>query len=459
MAVDLVMDAPSFVVPGRPFEVAIEVDVTDTPAEVHRITISAHGQVTGSTPGVWGLPALIDATHQVHHEGTLAIGRHRFVEQFEVASDAPPSFRAKHHGVRLGVSARVHRRGLAVDRSVQRELTIRRPVPGPIAPEPFEGTNRAYDDTLWAKLSSRRIGLGDTLEVELTGTKFDHDRPVEVDVKLAESHEAIESITGETERWYSCRQRVTIPAPDRSGARPAVMVSIAIPPALLPSFETYTLKHTWELRCHALGRLIERPDVVIPLEIVDVDTAAATVVTSRLSIDQRIEGQFSALVADGNWRRNDGEPDSVGLPAAVHDLQVGVRRAQLELGFAYAASGPTIVSRIRCPSLGVGLEVHPSTPWRERFSGDITASVGEWDRLYRVTASDEAAAQELLRAVVPELVRAEHLGSIARWTDDTLELTSATNDPPLALMAAQLERVAAAILARVPDGPHDGVYR
>ena len=435
--------APDVVIPGH--EVAIEVDVTvRSPTKVTAIEIRLLGL------DAWQMWVGDERNHfinrgvVVHGRGSLAPGKHSFAARFELDADAPPTYDRGDTYASLRAIVTITRGLLAADIRETRSIEVRAIVDPP-DPRPDERSDDESDPGLVVNVASTRLARGDVLRGTITGAGFAPDEHVELDLALVARSVGVKVPRKIRERQLVSRERLR---QDRSPTPFAIAISQHEPPSL--RCETHSLY--WSLVVHAKGPGASR-SVAIPLEIVDVDPgrlrASSTTRTARL------EDMFAAFVDRSVWRW-----DEAGLGSPRLSVMRDLGPASLHLAFAsYLPDGPSVIAHIKYPSLELGLEVVSSTPLRERFRRGISAHHPEWDRLHHVTATDEARAVEVLRAIVPAVVAASSLGPLVQWTDNEIRFACLTVDPPLDVMTDDLEHIASAIAAVLPASHHDGVYR
>jgi hypothetical protein len=243
-----------------------------------------------------------------------------------------------------------------------------------------------------------------------------------------------------------------------------VPFQLELPASLTPSFQTVTHGLAWWLVASSGGIFTAKVSVSLGLEILDASAAATTtrLTTAPQLGDERVAAMFAAFAAATGWR------------ASVHDDrsdprlagQVAVEReagdSELYLAYAYRGEeGTFAVSRIAHPALGLDLVVTPSSALRHVFFKDVEVDVESWDRAHHVTARFADQAIPPLRAVVPALMRAAHLGTLMRWDDDGLVFErpfAAIDEHELGRMADELAAVASAIaVASVEIAPPGGL--
>ena len=203
---------------------------------------------------------------------------------------------------------------------------------------------------------------------------------------------------------------LTLPA---GSAGTSVPFQVALPPTMVPTFETVSHRLTWWLVASSGSFFGGKVDVALPLELVDASAASLTqklVAAPRLA-DERVANLFSRFAADGEWRTD------------AEDLAIERTTGDTELRIAYAyrgQDGTFLVTRIAGPSLGLGLAVTPSSSLRHVFFEDIEVDIASWDRAHLVHARSAAQTIPPLRAVVPTLLESAGLGKLVRWTDDEI---------------------------------------
>ncbi len=239
------------------------------------------------------------------------------------------------------------------------------------------------------------------------------------------------------------RSTVTIPA---GSSGQAVPFRIGMPKDITPSFKTATHEIAWHMTA-SLGSFFRGTKLSLRVPLTIVDERAATMLpaltlTPRVA-DERVVAAFErfaatramTVVVDELDRYPDEQP---ALVASVGDCE-------LRVGYAYRGEqGTFLVGRVLYPPLGLGLDVTPSSGFRELFSRDIEIDVAAWDRAHHVDGREAAQVVPLLRAAIPGVA----VGSLVRWSDDQLvteRSVGAVDDIVLARVVGALEVVAAAI--------------
>jgi hypothetical protein len=165
--------------------------------------------------------------------------------------------------------------------------------------------------------------------------------------------------------------------------------------------------------------------------------------------DEQVAALFAAFAARTGWRV--GEPGGDDDEGGKLAIETAIETAELRISYAYLGeAGTFLVGRIANPSLGLGLAVTPSSSLRHVFFKDVEVDITAWDRAHHVVARSASQAIPVLQAIVPALMRAQRLGTLARWSDDELVFevpSSMIDESVLAGMAADLTAVALAVIA------------
>lgn len=260
------------------------------------------------------------------------------------------------------------------------------------------------------------------------------------------------------ERWRQGQgfsYAVTVPA---GGAGTSVPFRIQLPPSTTPSFRSVTHELSWQLYARSGSLFSSKVELAVPLEIVD---QAAIATTERLAAAPRLADERVAIVLERfaethGWHAEDDA--RTGGVAVARDTGHG----HLHVTYDYRGEdGTFLVSRVSTSSLGLGLEVTPSSSLRHVFFHDIEVDIAAWDRANLVRARSEQQALPALKAVVPVMMGCDALGSLAKWTDHEVELErriQSVEVADLTVIAQQLTRLAYELdRARALVAPPSGV--
>ncbi len=336
-------------------------------------------------------------------------------------------------------------------------IPVRHRAGGPVVSAPAvwrSRTGRGDEARIELGLATGQIAAGDTLVGSIAVFHMDDAKPREVTLSLVpmlrlQGRGRVRAATGTTYGF-------ALQLPPHS-AGTSVPFMFHVPAALPPSFESATHACSYQLVARTGSFFGGRVEVAAPLQLVD---AIASDGTSRLALppgltDERVAGAFTTFAQRTGWHAIDD--------AHAAGITIGRREGDAELQLTYAhrgEAGTFLLARVAYPSLGLGLDVTPSSVLRHVFFKDLEVGIPAWDRAHAVQARDEAQALPVLRAVVPALRDQGVLGTVVRWTDHVLEferLVVAVDVPDLAYAADSLAGLAAVIataseLAAPPAG-------
>ncbi len=301
-------------------------------------------------------------------------------------------------------------------------------------------------------LASTRLVIGETLVGTCALFHLDDREPRDVELTLVPMLTLLGRGHMRERRGSVISARLTMPA---GSAGTGVAFQLALPRAMTPSFASASHAVTWYLMARTGSFFGRKLDVAVPLQIADASAAAmAAKLTAapRLGDDQ-VAAELARLAAARGWRAS--APERAPPDGDPPDDQLAIEReldgCRLRLAYSYRArDGTFLISRIDHPSLGLGLSVTPSSALRHVFFRDLEIDLAAWDRAHLVTARFEAQAIPVLRAIVPALPRPEHLGPLARWSDDALVFELPVTSVERALLehvASLLEQLAPVIAA------------
>lgn len=444
---------PAFVV-GREYVVPIEI-TAEKATKVDSIEATLDGRqgwVVGSGKSRVAhevkFPTLVTT---LMGEGELPAGTAR---QFSMRFTLPPGT-APSHGVapawanmRLKVRISIP---WWLDARYSFDVDVRLPPPPRVERTPVAIRSTpasAAPDTprIEVSLASSRLVAGEVVVGSVAVFHMDDRKPRDVDLEFVPMLWLLGRGRIRERRGRPFSARITLPA---GSAGTSVPFAIELPARLVPSFETASHKLEWWLVAESGSFFGKKVEVSIPLQIVD---AAAAATTERLTVaprlaDERIAALFAAVAARAGWRP--GKPDDDDEPAISSAIERDVDGGEVQIAYAYRGQeGAFLVSRIEHPSLGLGLAVTPSSALRHVFWRDVEVDIDTWDRAHHVAARFPGQAIPFLRAVVPALMKAEHLGAMVRWDDTSITFERAVasvEEHELGPMTAVLEQLAATI--------------
>jgi len=352
--------------------------------------------------------------------GVMPAGPTRFAMKFAIPRDLPPSHQLDPAYARLELHVRV-----AIpwwfDIKYRYFLTVRVPPPAQVLRTPLtirstHVTAPADKPRIEVALSSTRLIAGEVLQGSVAVFHMDDDKPRDVDLELV-PHFSLLGRGIRNREGTPFTMTVTLP-PGSAGQ--AVPFSMVLPKQLTPSFASHSHVLSWMLEARSGSFFGTKVSVAIALDIVD-ESAAAT--AARLTepprlADERIGAVFAQFAGRRGWqgRRLDADDD----PTARVAIERVVNDSTLRLDYAYRPDGTFLVSRVLSQSLGLGLSVTPSSSIRHVFWKDIEVDIAEWDREHLVTARSAEQTIPALRAAVPMLSKLRALGTMTRWTDDSI---------------------------------------
>jgi hypothetical protein len=245
---------------------------------------------------------------------------------------------------------------------------------------------------------------------------LDDRKPRDVDLTLVPSFKLHRGRRYYERRGETLGISVTIPA---GGAGTSVPFRFRLPDTMTPSFSTVTHELAWWLVAKSGSFFSTKVEVNVPLTVFDASAASRT---ERLSAaprltDERITGAFAQFASEQGWQQAIDEDDPDQL---LYEREAD--SATLRLGYTYRGeTGAFLVARVAYPSLGLGLNVTPSSRMRELFSKDIEVELAEWDRAHHVLARSAVQVQPFLRSLVTSLTEAtQTLGPLRYWNDDEI---------------------------------------
>ncbi len=317
----------------------------------------------------------------------------------------------------------------------------------PYAVRSNQSSSAADKPRIELSLASTRLIAGETLVGTCAVYHMDDSKEREVELSLVPMLKLNSRMRDRERRGYPMTSKLMLPA-GSSGS--GVPFRLALPRSMTPNFTSVTHDLEWWLVARTGSFFGGRVDLSVPLEIVDASAAASTeklTEAPRLG-DERIATLFAAFAAKYGWKG--GDPDDVDdPPSGQFSIEREVGNSLVRISYDYRGKeGTFLIARVEHRSLGLALNVSPSSTMRHVFWKDIEVDIGAWDREHHVVARFADQAVPFLRQVVPVLMKAQWLGTMLRWSDTEMvwEMPMATlgiND--LATMDADLSRIAAAI--------------
>jgi hypothetical protein len=371
--------------------------------------------------------------------GVLPSGTTRLALQFTLPPGTPPSHQIDPAWANLEL--RVH---VSIpwwpDGRYRFVLPVRVPPALPVIRTPVaihSKTAAADKPRIEISLASSRLVAGETAVGSCAIFHMDDRKPRDVELSFVPVLTLHGRGRARERRGNPFGVRLTLPA---GSAGTSVPFQIALPAAMVPTFETVSHSLSWWLVASSGSFFGGKVDVALPLDIVDASAASLTtklVAAPRLA-DERVASLFARFAADGDWQVGE-----------EHALERTAGDADMRISYAYRGQdGTYLVTRLAGPSLGLGLAVTPSSSLRHVFFEDIEVEIATWDRAHLVHARSAAQTIPPLRAIVPTLLEVTGLGKLVRWTDDEIMferkvLSVELGD--LVTTASLLGRVAAAL--------------
>lgn len=332
-------------------------------------------------------------------------------------------------------------------------LPVSVPPPDTVERTPFavrsnQPSSAADKPRIELSLASTRLIAGETLVGTCAVYHMDDSKERDVELSLVPMFKLNSRMRDRERRGYPMTSKLVLPA-GTSGT--GVPFRLPLPRSMIPSFSSVTHDLEWWLVARTGSFFGGRVDLSVPLEIVDASAAATTAKLTeapRLG-DERIATLFAAFAAKYGWKGSDPEVDADDPPAGQFSIEREVGDALVRIAYDYRGEdGTYLIARVEHRSLGLALNVSPSSTMRHVFWKDIEVDIGAWDRAHHVVARAPEQTVPFLRQVVPALMKAQWLGTMLRWSDTEMVwqlpmTTLGMND--LATMDADLTRIATAI--------------
>gem|GEM_PF-1844493 len=318
----------------------------------------------------------------------------------------------------------------------------------PYAVRSNQSSSAADKPRIELSLASTRLVAGETLVGTCAVYHMDDAKEREVELSLVPMLKLNSRMRDRERRGYPMTSKLMLPA-GSSGS--GVPFRLALPRSMTPNFSSVTHDLEWWLVARTGSFFGGRVDLSVPLEIVDASAAATTeklTEAPRLG-DERIATLFAAFAAKYGWKGGDPDADADDPPSGQFSIEREIGNSLVRIAYDYRGKdGTFLIARIEHRSLGLALNVSPSSTMRHVFWKDIEVDVGKWDRDHHVVARFADQAVPFLRQVVPALMKTQWLGTMLRWSDtemvwQTPMATLGIND--LATMDSDLSRIAAAI--------------
>lgn len=240
----------------------------------------------------------------------------------------------------------------------------------------------------------------------------------------------------------------------RGGAGASIPFQLP-PPALMPaSFRAGKQELWWRLRISSAVSMMYTVEIAVPIEVVHPGPGASV---ERLGPPPRLPDERAAAVLARFGTQHGWTPSYDPRTGSLSVVRGELRMTSEPRG----AEGTYLVARIESPSLGLGLEVVPSSTVRDVFVRDLVLGVGDWDKAHRVLARSADQAVAPLGPVARVMAACARPGNLVRWTDRELELEWKIESLEVGMLvevAQELEQIAAAVTeARAAVGPPAGV--
>ncbi len=428
-------------------EVTVDVDVT-APSEtkIEHITARLDGEqgwaVGSGKSRVTSRVTFPSLVQQLMGPGLLpAATTTRFVARFTLPPSTPPTHEISPAWSRMKFFVHVSI-PWAIDGRYRYDFAVRIPAPDVTrTPVLVRNTEEPDKPRIELGLASSRLIAGE----ELVGTcalfHLDDDKPREVSLALVPSLTLYGRGRTRDRRGTATIATLTMPA---GSAGTGIPFRLPVPATLTPTFAATSHALRWFLVAHTGRFLGASVEIAVPIEIVDRSAAART---PRLEAaprvgDERIATMFATFAASQGWHGADAGADDFAIEKEVGEIVV-------RIAYAYRGeAGTFVVASVLSPSLGLGLEVSPSSSLRHVFWKDVEVDIAAWDRAHLVKARYPEQAIPFLRGVVPALMQGASLGPMVRWNDTELVFerqVAAVEETELSLAAALLELIAVTV--------------
>ncbi len=192
---------------------------------------------------------------------------------------------------------------------------------------------------------------------------------------------------------------------------------LPLPSRTTPSFVAETQELSWAITASPMG-FGEQAYVAVPIAVVDTRTGS---VTSPLAAPLLGGDRLAEVVlrfAEANHWRADGAD-------VVRELETG--RLRMAVAF-HGSYGTFLIAQITYPSLGLVLQVSPSSTLNHLLFHDIEANLEAWDRVHHVTARSEEQALPVVAAIAPLLLAAQIPGKLIYWGDHAMAFECAVTE-------------------------------
>jgi hypothetical protein len=318
----------------------------------------------------------------------------------------------------------------------------------PYAVRSNQSSSAADKPRIELSLASTRLIAGETLVGTCAVYHMDDSKEREVELSLVPMLKLNSRMRDRERRGYPLTTKLMLPV-GSSGS--GVPFRLGLPRTMAPTFTSVTHDLEWWLVARTGSFFGGRVDLSVPLELVDASAAATTAKLTeapRLG-DERIATLFASFAAKYGWTGSDPEVDADDPPAGQFSIEREVGDSLIRIAYDYRGEeGTFLIARVEHRSLGLALNVSPSSTMRHVFWKDIEVDISAWDRAHHVVARFAEQAVPFLRQVVPELMKSRWLGTMLRWSDTEMVwqapmATLGMND--LATIDADLSRIAEVI--------------
>lgn len=437
--------APDPIVVGR--EVSIDIHVTAArETKIEHITARLEGEqgwaVGSGKSRISARVTFPSLAQQLMGPGVLpAATTTRLVARFTLPPSTPPTHEVSPAWSRMKLFVHVSI-PWAIDGRYKYELAVRIPAPDvERTPVLVRNTEEPDKPRIELGLASSRLIAGEELVGTCAVFHLDDDKPREVSLSLVPSLSLYGRGRARERRGGTIVSTLTMPA---GSAGTGLPFRLALPATITPTFAAASHALRWFLVAHTGRFLGASVEIAVPIEIVD---RSATARTPRLEAaprvgDERIASVFAKFATTQGWHGGEPGADDFAIEKDVGDIVA-------RIAYAYRGeAGTVVVASVHSPSLGLGLDVSPSSSLRHMFWKDVEVDIAAWDRAHLVKARYPAQAIPFLFGVVPTLMRGASLGPMVRWSDTEVVFErqiAAVEESEIALVAAYLELIAVTI--------------
>ncbi|MEO8702004.1 MAG: hypothetical protein ABI867_18305 [Kofleriaceae bacterium] len=381
--------------------------------------------------------------------GTLAVGSTRYATTLMLPADSPPSHRHEPAWVSYELKIQI---ALPWQVDVRHRIPLRASVAAvaKVSRTPITLRSQAASAAIDAprielSLASTGLVVGESVTGSVAVFHLSDGKPrtvalqVRPRLRLKGAEGGIYDSTG-------TQIELVIPV---GGAGSMLPFLFHLQDSMTPAFDAVTHGLDWYFFASTGSSVAGKISAGVELQISGSSIGAARLTLAPPVGDARIAAMFERFAASG-WRRVTDDHAAVELV-----IEREVDDIRLRLLYDYRnEEGIFVSSKLAYDSLGLGLEVTPSSFLRAVISSDIEVEHADWDRAHHVHARSAAQTLPLLRAIVPALLRVAALGTLTRWDDHGLTFervfAAAVEEPALAEMTSTLGGLAHAIATARP---------